>query len=186
MKRFGGVAAFGSRSPTSRDARRRNGPPDRVAFELPVRWDGDLRVTGSADGTREDGSVQEASGGLFGARCKDPASRHLAPPPISALAGSMTCHDAPSGRGRMPPQRNRPGASAASSADSAPGPPSGRTRVRALGEVLVAASAIRCQLYFAPIGHVPPQVLIKPPSRTRTRSFTRRLVAPYPVAGENI
>lgn len=68
---------------SGRDTRRRNGSPDRVAFELSVRWDGDLRVTGSTDGTPENGSVQEASGGLFGARCKDPASKHLAPPLIS-------------------------------------------------------------------------------------------------------
>ncbi len=91
VKRFGGGAIFGSRFPTSRDTRRRKGPPDRVAFEPKVRWDGGLRITGSTDGTPENGSVQEASGGLFGARCKDSASRHLASPPISACEMSMTC-----------------------------------------------------------------------------------------------
>jgi hypothetical protein len=69
VKRFGGGATFGSRFPTSRDARRRNGPPDRVAFEPPVRLDGGLRVAGSTDGTpetdrfrrRQEGSSEHAA-----------------------------------------------------------------------------------------------------------------------------
>ena len=52
----------------------------RIVFEPPVRRDGDLRVAGSTDGTLGNGSVQEASGGLLGARSKDPASKHLASP----------------------------------------------------------------------------------------------------------